>query len=184
MMFTNRDWYVTILLIACLIASGASLLKLRSTYALLAQRPPVSEPCGVTPPAPMPIACPMPVVAIPKPTPTMIEDVFNPESASDDVRARLDALKKNTEAILVTHLYLKRCGIAAESDFHILMSGLAREMASINAPGRLQHDILTAAKGSYMEIYAKTECSNANIESLLLGYRDYLQAVSGAYDLP
>jgi hypothetical protein len=58
------------------------------------------------------------------------------------------------------------------------MSALAVEMASVNAPGRLQYDILTAARGSYREMYAKTSCEPANLSSLRESYALYISSIS------
>ena len=66
----------------------------------------------------------------------------------------MDAIKKRYEGLLVNYLFLKKCGLINAQDYHTIISALAQEMASVNAPGRLEHDIQTAANGSYE--YIKT----------------------------
>jgi len=107
-----------------------------------------------------------------------VTDVYSPESKSNDKESSIDAIKKRYEDILVTHMFLKKCGRVSASDYPIITAALAQEMASLNAPGRLQYDIQTAAEGSYNELYARTSCEGSGIEALNEQYNDYIKALS------
>lgn len=120
----------------------------------------------------------------PKPADNSMADIYNPEEYTAGNASAIDGLKKRYEEILVTHFFLARCGIAQPIDFHIINSALSQEMASINAPGRLQNDILTAAKGSYKEMYSQTRCEGSGMEALQVQYNDYIAALTKNYDKP
>ena len=107
-----------------------------------------------------------------------IEQLYNPEEQSSEKGAKLDALKKRFENILVLHFYLRECKKTGNDDFFIIMASLGQEMASFNAPGRLQYDIITAAQGTYREVYAKSDCNQPQNEALLKQYSDYITALS------
>ncbi len=107
-----------------------------------------------------------------------ILDVYGTGDIADDKRAAMDEIKQRYEEILVTYFYLRRCSMASTLDYHVIISALAQEMASVNAPGRLQYDVLTAAKGSYREMYLKTKCPADTNDALLLRYTDYINSIS------
>jgi len=117
----------------------------------------------------------------PKPPANSIDDVYNPEKKGNDAQSDMDAIKKRYEDILVVYMFLKKCDKVKPEDFNTITAALAQEMASVNAPGRLQYDILTAAKGSYKEIYAGSPCNSKDIEALNTQYNDYLKALSSNF---
>ncbi|MDX1974471.1 MAG: hypothetical protein SFT92_02220 [Rickettsiales bacterium] len=108
--------------------------------------------------------------------------LFNPEAQASGKTAEWDKLKKRYEELLVTHYFLNHCTITHPYDFHVIISALAQDMASVNAPGRLQYDILTAARGSYKEMYAKTECTAEITSNLQPSYRQYIDTIAKSYD--
>ncbi len=110
--------------------------------------------------------------------PQDVHDVYNPESSLSGIQPKIDALKKRYEEILVTHFFLKKCELAMPTDYHIIISSLSQEMASMNAPGRLQYDIVTAAQGSYQEMYSMISCDDGNMETLQSQYADYISSLS------
>lgn len=102
-----------------------------------------------------------------------VADLFAPDPTLETPQQeRLDELKRRYESLFVNYLYLFRCRQAEEADFYALNAGLSRELASLNGPGRLSHDILTAAKGSYDEVYAKVSCNNSGTEAA--SFRSYV----------
>jgi hypothetical protein len=107
-----------------------------------------------------------------------VEEVYNPEEMSSDKQSTMDSIKKRYESLLVNYLFLKKCGLINPQDYHAIISALAREMSSVNAPGRLEHDIMTAAKGSYDEMYAKSNCNDQNTSQLHAQYSDYINTIS------
>lgn len=110
-----------------------------------------------------------------------LASVFNEngdtESTTPERQAELDALKKRFESLFVLFLYMKQCEIADQTDYHIINSSLAQEMASLNAPGRLQYDILTAAKGSYAELYKNASCDTEAIGERKTQYQEYINSL-------
>jgi hypothetical protein len=57
-------------------------------------------------------------------------------------------------------------------------------MASINAPGRMQYDILSAAKGSYTEIYSGSPCDGKEVDALLIQYNNYIKLLTTNFPPP
>ena len=99
-----------------------------------------------------------------------VEDVFEGKTDSET----LNEIKSRFEGLFVNYQYLQRCGTLAEADYHILNSALMHELTSNNAPARLQYDILTAAQGTYEEIYARSECDEASVATIQEGFRAYM----------
>ncbi len=130
--------------------------------------PPSNQVAGApaaTPPA-------VPVVA-----PT-VTDIFTPSETSSDQQTTMDSIKQRYEDILVIYMFLSKCKKAKTEDYYIIMSALSQDMASVNAPGRMQNDVLTAAQGSYEEMYAQSDCSSLDINALHTQYTDYIKALS------
>ncbi len=107
-----------------------------------------------------------------------LEKIYEPETDSKDFQAKSDVLKKRYEELLVSYYVLKKCGISSASDYHIILSSLSHEMASLNAPGRMQYDIINAAKGAYNELYAKNECDEKITTTLSGEFRGYIAALN------
>jgi hypothetical protein len=120
-----------------------------------------------------------PTAAAPQTQPqSKIENLYNPEQQGNDAQAALDRIKKRYEDILITYYFLRKCGRVQQTDFHIITSALSQEMASVNAPGRLQNDIVTAARGSYMEMYSASSCEGQGITALYTQYINYVNTLS------
>ena len=111
-------------------------------------------------------------------------DVYNPEESLPGNQPAMDSLKKRHAEILVTHLFLRKCKIAQPLDYHDIVSALSQEMASVNAPGRLQYDIVTAAQGSYKEMYAQSNCKGENMDALRAQYSAYINGLSKNFPAP
>ncbi len=107
-----------------------------------------------------------------------LEKIYEPETDSADFQAKSDMLKKRYEELLVSYFVLKKCALANATDYHIILSALGHEMASLNAPGRMQYDIINAAKGAYNELYAKNECDEKITTTLSGEFRGYIKALS------
>jgi hypothetical protein len=110
--------------------------------------------------------------------PVSLQDIYNPENDASDIPSEIDAIKKRYEGLLVNYLFLNKCELIDTRDYHTIISALAREMASVNAPGRLEHDITTAAEGSYREMYAQSSCDGPEIKQLHDQYSSYIQTIS------
>jgi hypothetical protein len=136
--------------------------------------PPVEQPA-----APAPAPAPAPVVAAAKPTPSPIEQVYAPQGNS------LDDIKKRYEDILVTHLFLNRCGKAGADDYATIINGMRQESVAVGAPdvARLQVNILTAATGSYNEIYRSSRCDDPSMANLQSQYQSYITSLKERFPL-
>jgi hypothetical protein len=110
--------------------------------------------------------------------PVTLQDVYDPEKSANDSQSEMDGIKKRYEGLIVNYLFLKKCGLINAQDYHTIISALAREMASVNAPGRLEHDIQTAAEGSYKEMYSQSSCNGPEIKQLQEQYTDYIKTIS------
>lgn len=105
-----------------------------------------------------------------------LTDVYS--SDDNDAQSSIDTLKQRYEDMLVIHFFLDRCGKIDKNDYYIIMAALSHDMAAVNAPGRLQHDVLTAAQGSYNEMYAKSPCDSVDLSALIAQYNAYIKALS------
>lgn len=143
-----------------------------------AQEPPPSPAAQEAPSAAATAAPPLRTI------PGIVGEVYAPDQHSQELPVQLDQLKQRYEAMFVTHFFLLRCKAARAEDFHVINSSLMQELASYNAQSRLQYDILTAARGSYDEIYARTPCTPANVTSLKSDYTKYIQALAGQSNMP
>ena len=134
------------------------------------QTPPVAT---VTVPAAIPAT---PVQPIAKPS--AMEDIYNPERASNDPTSNMDNIKKRYEDILVIYMFLNKCGKVNAADYNIITSSLQQELVSAQAPPRLQNDIFTAANGSYKEIYSQSSCTGPEVPGLYNQYTDFIKVLS------
>jgi hypothetical protein len=107
-----------------------------------------------------------------------IEGLYNPEESGTGQQATLDRIKKRYEELLVNNMFMKKCGKAQPTDIHVIISALGQEMASVNAPGRLQYDILTAARGSFEEMYSQSPCDTEAANASSEHYRQYIQNIA------
>jgi hypothetical protein len=107
-----------------------------------------------------------------------VSDVYNPDAANPDVQAAMDDMKKRYEDILVIYMFMKKCGMVNPADYNVITNALGQEMAAVNAPGRLQSDVLSSARGSFQEIYSKSPCDGEGIAPLTEQYNNYIQILS------
>lgn len=120
--------------------------------------------------------------ASPAPMQTAVQAVLDPApEEKGDSQTQIDGLKKRYEDILVTYFLLRKCDKIEATDYHIIISALSQEMASVNAPGRLQYDILTSAQGSYKELYSGNDCDPATIGPLEESYKAFVQGINSEF---
>ena len=120
-------------------------------------------------------ACPVTLI----PQQSDVEAVLEP--LDEDAKSRTDALKKRYEDMLVTYFVLRQCGKNDVLDYHIIVSALSQEMASLQAPGRLQYDVLTSAQGSYKELYSGNACASETIDPLREKYQTFVDSVAAQF---
>jgi hypothetical protein len=105
-------------------------------------------------------------------TKTTMRDLF--ESPASNAENTIDKIKTRYEGVLVNYLLLKKCGKTGASDYQLITSAMQSELSTNSAPERLKYDILTAAKGSYDEIYARSTCNGDEITPTLQRYETYI----------
>lgn len=107
-----------------------------------------------------------------------IQDIFDAKkNTATDSRNSIDAIKTRYEELLVTYFLLQKCGKTTGSDYQLIISSLQKEIAASQAPIRLQYDTLTAAKGSYEELYSHNDCIKSDIESMVSQYDAYISSL-------
>lgn len=111
-----------------------------------------------------------------------VEDLFGVNNNIADSRVQIDNIKMRYEGLLVIHFFLRRCEKADDSDYDLIFRALQKEAAPLNAPERLQYDVLTAAKGTYEELYSKTNCTESNVDSTYAQYKNYLKSLAEALE--
>jgi hypothetical protein len=109
---------------------------------------------------------------------TSIADIFGGSSRKNDPQNSIDALKRQYEELLVSYFFLKKCQKAGQKDYPLIINNLQKDMQRLQAPSRLQYDVLTAAQGSYKELYARNSCTQVNTESIAQEYAKYLQMLT------
>lgn len=107
-----------------------------------------------------------------------IKELFQSPQDTSTKDSAIDATKTRYEELLVTYLFLKKCGIAKPSDYQKINTSMQNALVSLKAPSRLKYDILTAAKGSYDELYARTSCDSMNLEPTVKRYQEYMNKKS------
>lgn len=113
-------------------------------------------------------------IETPFPSVDSVGEVFSGGAMSKE----LNEIKSRYESVFVNYQYLKGCGVASDTDYHIVNSALMHELASNSAPARLQYDILTAAQGTYQEIYARSGCEKENVEKMQNEFKAYVDGAS------
>ncbi len=118
--------------------------------------------------------------ALTSPTsPDSISAIFSESPPlAPEAERKLNALKKQYEDALVLHFFLAKCGKSGVEDYHTINSNLSQDMATLNAPGRLQYDVMTAAKGSYESIYAHTPCDGPQADASAEAFRSYIATLT------
>lgn len=103
-----------------------------------------------------------------------IQDIFG----DDHSQKSISDIKTRYEELLATYLLMEKCGKAGQNDYTIIMTSLQKEINAIQAPVRLQNDTLSAAKGSYEELYSSTDCSKPSLKDTEKQYNSYIQSLS------
>ncbi len=107
-----------------------------------------------------------------------IEDIFDIRKTPDNKVTNIDDIKTRYEDLLVTYLLMQKCGKATVADYNIIMAAMQKEIAALQAPVRLQYDTLTAAKGSYEELYSNNDCEKSTLVDTETQYRAYINALT------
>lgn len=106
-----------------------------------------------------------------------MQDLFDSPKNPNVKENTIDKIKTRYEGILVNYLLLKKCGKTGTSDYQLITSAMQKELLSQSTPTRLKYDILTAAKGSYDEIYARSNCNDEEIMPTLQKYLAYIKSL-------
>lgn len=104
----------------------------------------------------------------------IIQDIFGTETDPSDLQNPIDDIKSRYEELIVTYMIMQKCNRAEASDYQLIMAALQKEIIAAQAPERLQYDILTAAKGSYEELYSGNDCQKPDIDAAAAQYKAYI----------
>jgi hypothetical protein len=108
-----------------------------------------------------------------------IQDIFDIKKGTHtDSKNTADAIKTRYEELLVTYFLLRKCGKSSDSDYQSIISLLQKEIIASQAPSRLQYDTLTAAKGSYEELYSLNDCTKSDLETMTNQFDSYIKNLS------
>jgi hypothetical protein len=116
-------------------------------------------------------------------TESVIEQVYNPERSdnTNNPQSTMDDIKKRYEDILVLYMFMQKCTFAQATDYSVITSAMAQELAAVNAPSRLHNDILSSARGAFDEIYAESACDGETIAPLRQQYQDYVHTLQNNF---
>ncbi|MGE0754573.1 MAG: hypothetical protein AB7L92_05375, partial [Alphaproteobacteria bacterium] len=109
--------------------------------------------------------------------PNPMVDVFSPTAT--DQASYIDSLKQQYEDTLILYFIMNRCGHTLSTDYGLIMNALARDSRNAGAPEDIQANVLTAAQGSYLELYTKNACNSATMAELARQYRAYVNSLVG-----
>lgn len=103
-----------------------------------------------------------------------IQDIFDIEKDATGSISTINDVKTRYEDLLVTYFILQKCGKTKESDYNLIIASLQKEIAALQAPIRFQYDTITAAKGSYDELYSNNDCEKSDLETTATQYNSYI----------
>jgi hypothetical protein len=98
---------------------------------------------------------------------------FNEQNSKEQMY--IDWLKERYEAWLISYFYLKKCKSINEQDIDIIMKSLDIELIKVRADSKVKNNIITAATGSYNEMYNTIPCNESSLTSTLKAYNVNLQ---------
>lgn len=185
-MLWGRTLQILLVLAACGGLGGALVWKLQQVQAEreIQQQLPASEPPAADVKAP-PVTlwqheeAPQESAGASSPSSpdVTVGQVFTGATPEAAVSDRLDEIKQRYESLFVNYLFLRRCGGAEATDYHVISSALLEELASLDGPSRMHADVLTAARGSYDEVYARIPCDPAKTQALAQQFRAYVDSL-------
>ncbi len=111
-------------------------------------------------------------------TKNSIQDIFDIEKDATGSISTINDVKTRYEDLLVTYFILQKCGKTKESDYNLIIASLQKEIAALQAPIRFQYDTITAAKGSYDELYSNNDCEKSDLEATENQYNSYIATLS------
>ncbi|MEZ5691485.1 MAG: hypothetical protein R3D71_07465 [Rickettsiales bacterium] len=124
-------------------------------------------------------------VADNKPKQPDIQDIFGQDSngyselsENDKIKTSIDKVKIYYEELLVTHFFLKKCGKTNDDNYNLIFRALQKDLQSLNTSFDIQNDILTAAVGSYQELYSENECLPDTVNGIYKQYNEYMKDIS------
>lgn len=106
-----------------------------------------------------------------------IQDIFG----NSNSRNNINDIKGRYEELLATYFLMEKCGKANNTDYQIIILSLQKDITAIQAPVKLQDDTLTAAKGSYEELYSQNDCSKSDLQATEIQYKSYINSLTEKY---
>lgn len=128
-----------------------------------------SAPEPVTEPTPQPV----PLVSAPAPQPAAtlqepplpVPAAAQPPLSREARESALDKLKQRYETLFVNYYYLAHCDAAGPEDEKSLTAAMRIALSEARAPAPMEANILTAARGTYREVYSRSPCNPPQIEA-------------------
>lgn len=141
---------------------------------LLAIQPIIHAKAAALPDMPVTIlpkpAAPQTIPALPASSSLPFTEITEFNEANSRQQAYLDWLKEQYEDWLVTYYYLNKCGKVGSSDLTAITAALARELSAARAQAVVADHIMTAARGSYDELYADIPCDASRLATTRAAY--------------
>lgn len=107
----------------------------------------------------------------------LVQQIYEPEQSAS-TQTEIDKIKQSYEDILVTFFFLQKCDHAKEEDYMTIHYALSRELRAFGADSHVESDVITAAKGSYQEIYSKISCASQDLNAIETQFMSYTQTLA------
>lgn len=104
-------------------------------------------------------------------------DITEFNEANSKQQAYTDLLKQRYETWIITFYYLKKCNKVTDQDLSTIMTSLRKELATAKADNNVEANIVSAANGSYQEMYSEIPCDDAHINATKAGYDSTMQRI-------
>lgn len=114
---------------------------------------------------------------------SLMQEVYAPQQGVG-VQSEIDRVKQAYEDILVTFYFLQKCDRAKEEDYLTIYHALSGELRSLGAHTQVESDVMTAAKGSYQEIYSKISCISQDLNYIESHFNAYTQTLAQGVIVP
>lgn len=111
----------------------------------------------------------------------LVQQIYEPAMHDSGQQAQLDSMKQNYEELFISYYFLSKCGHARDEQYYAINAALTQEVSSMQADPQLQNDIISAAEGSYNEIYSKLSCSSQDLESMANQFEAYTDSLAHSF---
>jgi len=163
----RRNLHIVLLIALLLIVNAADDIHQRLSQ-LPASNPPAPQATEIKP-APIASEKPLPSLGLP------FSDITEFNEKDSREQAYIDLLKERYEAWLVTYFYLQKCGKSNADDLGLIRRSLQKELQSAHADNNVEQNIISAATGSYSEMYQDIPCDEGRVITTKRSYDANMQ---------